>query len=987
MATLYPPTVAASQPAFSPVSLYTLNFKMPELVSVSDIGHVQVKITYQSNSASAVNTSKYPDGIIYKKTSEVNFTDGTLIINQNELDGGDWKLDTYYKVQIRFGASSNLKWLDSPEDLKSFFNWKTEQINNNTTTYQTFGEWSTIMVLKCISKPIIAITSEQVTGSGGVQFDSTMRAVDTIMPLFSGRYACQSNEPIDKYRFQIYKGQSTQEEDLYLDTGWLQHDSTKDNLLLDQAWLQANQIEEEIDTAKVTSIDEHRFKQALDEGGRYTLIYSVITKNGYQGSSKPDYFEVILSRLNRLTGMSIEVYDHLSPIANEEGCMVIAINYDGKTTGNFVIVRTDEYSNYKYWEDICYFVTVDSKETVYKTDYTIESGIKYKYGLVKENSFGFRSIPLMEKNEPARWANFQYDYLLSEKGHIRIKYDSNIQSLKKNVLQNKQDTIGGKYPVITKNGYSYYSSFQLEGLITVEQEMDEYIDADSFKFVAGDYLVGADKICFSAYSKDNYWQRAKDRPQEEGTVYVYNINNLDNLNNLENDYYFVERKYREVIIDFLSDGKYKLYKSPTEGNMLVVLSEVSLTPKEELGRLVYTFSATANEVDEATLENLNEFNLIDIGEFQEQVGDTETLVGQVSGLFLENEDIMQAIVEDCHRQIESSDYEHQFKNLKAISIDVYPKTNFKEQVSIYQNEIKQYQTQLETEELPEYKYLRIQNKIEVLQAECNRLEQLQEAIESNVAQPPVRMSIDGNEIRIKSNRTYNLDGFTMTSGHKIYTLPFEVGGSKYYTPILVNYTARVIATEALARTVVKKDALTVWGQIGGAFETNKTILNNYNHLRNKTDLRVYNESVPTDDESNIYDAQHQMNYILIQSNNILETIQQVCRLRVEKIYGTTFKNYDEDNDTYDDGTRYYAFEHISKLDIEADEGTKLYIRTGDGEERIVRIGATERYVLNDLRLDDIKGIRFEDNFKNFALVNYTCKISVTTMGAASSTVG
>lgn len=1002
MATLYPPTLAASQPAFVSASLYTIKFTMPELVSLSDIGHVQIKIVKQSNGASIVDTTKYPDGIIYKKNTDVNFTDGEVTILNSDLAEPKWQQDTYYKVQMRFGADSELSWLDE-KNRKDFYNWKTTQITNNTTTYQTFGEWSTIMVLKCISQPLIALSSEQLSdSSSNVQFDSTLHAVDTITPLFSGRYGCISNEPVDKYRFRVYKGQSTDEADLFLDTGWLQHNVTQDNVSLDKNWLQENQIEDLISkTPAVLSSDKHRFKQTLSENEQYTLIYSVITKNGYEGSSNPSYFEVIPSRLNQLAGITLEVYDHTNALTNEEGCMVLAIDFKDSISGNFVIIRTDEYSDYNFWEDLCYFTVVGTKDILYKTDYTIESGIKYKYAIVKENSSGYRSIPLMEKDAPARWVDFQYNYILGTKGHIRLMYDNTIQSFKKNVLQNKQDTIGGKYPVVTKNGYAYYSEFQVEGLISVEQEVAEYVDSDSFRFKSGDYLAGADKICFSVNSKDNYWRRADnfedfDRTEDEdgnikewlGGIYVCDVNNLDNNNDLTDDYYFVERKYRELLIDFLNDGEYKLYKSPTEGNILVVLTEVSLTPKEELGRLIYSFSATAIEVDEPSLENLDEFDLIDIGEFQEQVGDTETICGQVSGLFTETDDIMQAIVENCHQRIGDSDYEYQFRNLKAISIDVYPNQNFDVQISIIDTEIARKKTSLELETI-EYKVLRLKNEIAELQKQRTTLEMLQEAISKNTYYSSIKLTIDGNEIRIKPNRTYNFDNFAMTSGHQIFTLPFEATDKdgikqKYYTPITVNYTARVITTEALSRTVVSKDMLTIWGQLGGAFETDKKILNNYNDKRIKTEYRVYNEADPNAVDST-YDAQHQMNYIVIQTDDILEAIKQMCRKQTENTYKTSFSNYDETDDTYNDGTRYYAFEHISKLDIEADEGTIIYIKSKyDKTDRAIRIGATERYVLNNLSDGDIVSLKFADNTKNYALINYTCKVSVLTMGAAAN---
>lgn len=983
MATLFPPILAASQPAFVSASSYAIKFTMPELVSLSSIGHIQIKITKQSNNASIVKTEKYPDGIIYKKKSDINFANGEVNILDSDLAAPGWQQDTYYKVQMRFGADSDLPWLNEG-NLKEFYNWKTTQITNNTTTYQTFGEWSTIMVLKCIDKPVIIISNEQSSGSNGnVQFDSILHAVDTITPLLSGSYGCISNEPVDKYRFRIYKNQSTDETNLFLDTGWLQHNVTQDNISLDKNWLQENQIKDLIGkTPAVLSTDKYRFKQALSENEQYTLIYSVITKNGYEGSSNPSYFEIIPSRLNQLTGMSLKVYDHTNALTNEEGCMVLAIDFKDSISGNFIIIRTDEYSNYTYWEDLCYFTVIGTKNIVYKTDYTIESGIKYKYAVVKENSAGYRSIPLMEKDAPARWVDFQYNYILGTKGHIRLMYDNTIQSFKKNVLQNKQDTLGGKYPTITKNGYAYYSEFQVEGLISIEQEITDYIDADGFKFKAGDYLIGADKICFSVYSKDNYFHRS-DESDENGEVFIYQVNNLENPNNLTDDYYFVERKYREIIIDFLNDGEYKLYKSPTEGNILVVLTDVSLTPKEELGRLVYSFSATAIEVDEPSLKNLNEFNLINIGEFQEQIGDTKTICGQVSGLFTESDDIMQAIIKNCHQVIDNSDYEYQFKDLKAISIDAYPNQDFNTQINVINTEIVQKKNALEIETV-EYKKTKIKNEIVELQNQKDTLEMLQEATSQGNYNSTIRLTIDGNEIRVKPNRTYNLDNFTMSSGHQIFTLPFEVANKKYYTPIIVNYTARVIMTETLSRIITNKDMLTVWGQLGGAFETNKDILNNYNDKRIKSDFRVFNETDPNATNS-IYDAQHQMNYIIIQTTDILEAIKQLCREQIEHTYNTKFSNYNEADDTYNDGTRYYAFEYISKIDIEADEGTIIYIKSkNDTVERPVRIGATERYVLNNLINGDIVSLRFAENIKNYALINYSCKVSVLTMGATSN---
>jgi len=50
-----------------------------------------------------------------------------------------------------------------------------------------------------------------------------------------------------------------------------------------------------------------------------------------------------------------------------------------------------------------------------------------------------------------------------------------------------------------------------------------------------------------------------------------------------------------------------------EGNLLVKLMEVSFTPKNELGRLIYTFSATAYEIGTSDIQNLENQGILNVG--------------------------------------------------------------------------------------------------------------------------------------------------------------------------------------------------------------------------------------------------------------------------------------------------------------------------------------------------------------------------------------
>ena len=63
----------------------------------------------------------------------------------------------------------------------------------------------------------------------------------------------------------------------------------------------------------------------------------------------------------------------------------------------------------------------------------------------------------------------------------------------------------------------------------------------------------------------------------------------------------------------INDGEPKLYRSMPEGNIAVMLTDINLTPENQLGRMLYNFSATMYEIaDGYNLEDLNNLGIIDI---------------------------------------------------------------------------------------------------------------------------------------------------------------------------------------------------------------------------------------------------------------------------------------------------------------------------------------------------------------------------------------
>ena len=63
-------------------------------------------------------------------------------------------------------------------------------------------------------------------------------------------------------------------------------------------------------------------------------------------------------------------------------------------------------------------------------------------------------------------------------------------------------------------------------------------------------------------------------------------------------------------MDWLNNGEVKYFKSPAEGSYLVRLMNVSLTPNDQLGRMLHTFNATAYEVGDINKINLEKYKFI-----------------------------------------------------------------------------------------------------------------------------------------------------------------------------------------------------------------------------------------------------------------------------------------------------------------------------------------------------------------------------------------
>jgi hypothetical protein len=93
--------------------------------------------------------------------------------------------------------------------------------------------------------------------------------------------------------------------------------------------------------------------------------------------------------------------------------------------------------------------------------------------------------------------------------------------------------------------------------------------------------------------------------------------------------YIYERDFRQKVLDFLHDGEVKLFKSPTEGNILIRILDINCTPNQSLDRMIYSFSGTAYEVAEPTMANYFKYGLYEVGEIETDFSVTESFIGQI----------------------------------------------------------------------------------------------------------------------------------------------------------------------------------------------------------------------------------------------------------------------------------------------------------------------------------------------------------------------
>lgn len=438
-----------------------------------------------------------------------------------------------------------------------------------TENQKYFSEWSRVCLIKGIEKPDIYIRGFD--DQSNVQGNGDIVFKTEIVD-FVGNMYFSKNEEIEKEYLKYYQIKL--------------FDEVKDILLYDSDIIYTNEFNpNEIN---------HTIKYHLEDAVNYKITISYTTNNDYS-SQKTYRFSILQGIIDVLEAKVLVEPD------DENGRMLVSIVADETKIffGNITIRRASNKTNYTVWEDV-HTTTINSGEFIKYDwyDYTAESGVWYRYGAQKRNTRGERGKLILARYP--KMLLMEHMFLCRENMQVKIMLNPAVNSFKRAVSEAKTDTIGSKYPYIRRNGAISYRQFSITGLI------NSLWDEDGI-FLNKNNIYGDSKVYYDDYNEKN------NIPLHQDFVY--------------------EKHFRDKIIDFLYENNIKLFKSPTEGNILVRLMDINFSPNQTLGRRVYTFTATAYEMDECSLDNYQKYGIQSIGEIKSYITYSADKIGQLSGNF------------------------------------------------------------------------------------------------------------------------------------------------------------------------------------------------------------------------------------------------------------------------------------------------------------------------------------------------------------------
>lgn len=582
---LYPPIIEGTIPAFCNQTI-VVPFTMNKSVSEKEVKGFKLKIKTVQSGYQPFLTETIQMVDWNTDTSEVSFLlPGTLNIGQ------------FYKIQIAYVDTANI-----------------------------IGHYSTVGIVKYTSDPIISILEPK---NGNT---------------YEGIYSQEAinDEDIRDYTEKVYSYNFTLKDtsgNILETSGDQLHNSSEDVFLYE-------------------SRDSYTIKTDLEQDKMYYLDYTVKTINGLVKSAQTKHIFQIGSIDSKLRTKLECNLDYENGYIDINLVKPDGVEIEESAVGSFYLLRASDEDDFNSWHEVLKFVLRGQQPSRHLwKDMTIKQGVKYKYAIQQFNTYKLRSNRI-ESNIVE--ADFEHAFLYDGERQLKIKYNPKISSFKNTLLESKIDTIGSKHPFIFRNGNVKYKEFPISGLISYLSDENDLFYPSSLAFNSDELyrfetinqkFIRIDNMITKAIylkNKDSYYYKdeigyikwtdyvkntLKRDPDDynkirsylsealgligpnKGISKIYQEKKVINdirarTTNLTSDNIYLERNFKLEVLEWLTNGQPKIFRSPTEGNYIVRLMNVSLTPNDTLGRMIHTFNCTAYEVAENDYENLEKYNFI-----------------------------------------------------------------------------------------------------------------------------------------------------------------------------------------------------------------------------------------------------------------------------------------------------------------------------------------------------------------------------------------
>lgn len=633
MTNLYPPVLETKAQAIpyleNPLGtdFYRIIFKMPDINTLTDIGHIQISIKYKDNNESAVHPDYSPDGqVIYINRKEgaaffIGLERGyyELRIPYYVFAGGRPLKGVTYCVQVRFGA--NVLWTTKTgidhRDFGGFAYWRGIQ---TSMVPSGFGEWSNVQTVYCYGAAATSLT---------VNFNDFIPELEYI-------YQPELDDPLEQVKI-VYQ---------YADM----HGSSFKTLVFNGQYQQDGTY---TIRAKIPIAPVQRIYVSLE----------AVTKNNTLRGKTLNIYPLKYSKALPVIGGTMEN----APLIGEEigdGCLAKTMQITGtlEPMSTVSIYRCNVYT-LEVIKIVEGLIASNINKITFK-DYSPEMGEDYQYVAALKNADGkvyglVTDIYEWGYSNPgyARLMKMESTYLTTRNHQLRFTGNVNVSGFKRVTADQFQTTLGSKYPFYSRPAETNYRTFQLNGLVSIifdptasflrnDYQNGLWWDDDkgSYLTILNRDLYGETQFSLSRRRLGEGRDSLSQRTAQLGEVLEEEVFNPDHdpleKRYLEDRYrnvmgpktiydeylhrdivrqgtadktdenVYLERKFREYVMLWLSDGKPKLFRSETEGNMIVMITNASFTPFDKSSRMVYSVSCTVTEIAEYNLDNLINYDLL-----------------------------------------------------------------------------------------------------------------------------------------------------------------------------------------------------------------------------------------------------------------------------------------------------------------------------------------------------------------------------------------